>query len=544
MKAKTIVALVVVVAGLAVTGCGKPPPPMPVTLADYQRLRSEYPQDYPPGSVLVRNLTRVLDVGLTEDERLTSMELVAYLQPRGRTELDALAGVQSEAGNPRLKGVVRDYLSRVPSMPYPSDGGAAPGGVVSNAVVRRPVAVDDPRLGSERVGAVEDPRAVDGGVRPPVAPAPYDVRSQRLRELLNKGRADDLSEVVLYWAQEPSPPDEKVDAGYRGIVEKLTGKTWDEALLDAVNQPRFTARGSAIEVLGARIDQASLAQRVAAVEAPGSEAMQVMKVFASNFGYVPRTRQELLSTVRVFKACNGRVEDAAKLARQWQQESQGLDDSKGFRGQSQYRFNIRDFHLLESLAQDPGNSRTDRLSLVTELAKSLPTRRVTRPGTGVDDSLLSAAVSKMSMADLWNVWLMNEMLSSAEFRAGLRLAADKDLSDVRAAWGGLIVYNPVGKRIEIRTAAAAQRGAYDDVRYLPPQAVIDKTPLAMARVHAHFSRVNNAALAGPTRQEVQDSVVGNYSALVLTRISEREFCAFYYNPDRLVLGLGTFTFGE
>ncbi|MCY2926269.1 MAG: hypothetical protein NT031_12660, partial [Planctomycetota bacterium] len=471
MKSKTMVALVVMSACLAGTGCGKPPPPMPVTLGDYQRLRSESPQDYPPGSVLTRNLTRVLDTGLTEEERLTSMELVAALQPRGRTELEALGAVQYETGNPRLKGMVRDYLARVPSLP------AQPNVAYVDRSAYPPVQprVDrsaEPRLTNPQLGSLDEPRVSDGGTpevtpRIPTAPVPYDVRSQRLRELLTRGRADDLSEVVVYWAQEPAPPDEKVDAGYRGVVEKLTGKVWDEALLDALNQPRFAARGSAVEVLAARIDQASLAGRVAAVAAPASEALQVMKVFATYFGYVPQTRQELLSTVRVYKAYGGRVEEPAKLARQWLAESQGLDDDRGVRGQSRYRFNIRDFHILAGLAQDPGNSRTDRLSLVTELAKSLPTRRVMRPGTGVDDSLLSAAVSKMNRADLWNVWLMNEMLASAEFRGDLRLAAERDLNDVRSAWGGLMVYNPTAKRTEVRTADAVRGGVSDDVRYLP-----------------------------------------------------------------------------
>ncbi|MCY2929994.1 MAG: hypothetical protein NTV86_10965 [Planctomycetota bacterium] len=552
MKANTIMALAVAAACLTAGGCNKPPVTMPVTLIDYQRLQSENPQDYPPGNVLKLNLVRVLDTGLTEEDRLTSMEVVTYLQPRSQGDLDALATVQNEKNSPRLAAAARQYLQRVPSLPPVPDRGAT--GVASSALARR-TDPDDPRYSSDRAGSVGSYRTGtsdtgypaagtgDTTARPPTV-SPYDVRSQRLRELLTNGRADDLSEVIIYWGQEPAPPDERVDGGYRAAIEKITGKPWDEALLDAINQPRFTARGSAVEVLSARIAQPALVQRVAAVTTPNSEAMQVMKVFASQFGYVPGTRQELLSAVRVYRAYNGRLEQGAKLARQWRQESQGLDDAAGARGQRIYRFNIRDFHLLAGLAQDPGNSRTDRLSLVAELANSTPAGRPAPPVTGVETSTMSAAVGKMSMADLWNVWLMNGMLASPAFRADLRQVAERDLADTRAAWGGLIVYNALAKRVEVRSADAARTGAYDDVRYLPPQTVIDKTPLAMARIHGHFNRVNGAALAGPTRQEVQDAVVGNYCGLVLTRISDREFCAYYYNPGRLVLGLGTFNFND
>ena len=49
---------------------------------------------------------------------------------------------------------------------------------------------------------------------------------------------------------------------------------------------------------------------------------------------------------------------------------------------------------LAGLAQDPGNSRTDRLSLVTELAKTLPSRRH-RAASGVERCLRGCDTSPL-----------------------------------------------------------------------------------------------------------------------------------------------------
>jgi hypothetical protein len=239
------------------------------------------------------------------------------------------------------------------------------------------------------------------------------------------------------------------------------------------------------------------------------------------------------------------VEGAAELAKRWRGDWRAPEDAKEPQTGARYQFNIRDFHLLDGLARDPGNSREDRASLVGQLAQSsLPGRRTMRPAAGVESYLLGEAVSKMNMADLWNVWLLNEMLCRTETRSNLRKLAEADMADTTSAWGGLVTYDPALRRAELTLYRPSRAGGGDDERYLASAALLAAAPMSMCRFHAHFDRVNNSRRAGPSRQEVQEAVVGNYSALVVTRLSENEFCAYYYNPSRVVLSLGTFMFSD
>ena len=64
----------------------------------------------------------------------------------------------------------------------------------------------------------------------------------------------------------------------------------------------------------------------------------------------------------------------------------------------------------------------------------------------------------------------------------------------------------------------------------------------MCRFNCHFEKADNTKRAGPGPEEIRDAMLRNYYGLIITSVNEKVFCAHYYNPDGLVVSMGTFRF--
>ena len=211
------------------------------------------------------------------------------------------------------------------------------------------------------------------------------------------------------------------------VVERLTGQSWYQALLEAINAPGFTARGSAMEVLSQRAVPATLKRDIMDLSAR-TEAVIVLQAFIRRFDSLPSTGQEFLSMAHIHRLRPGLLASAAELHVNWRR----------FDG---YRFNIRDFHLLSRLSEDPRRSSMTRAELVSDLSRSLLRRRHVRlAALGPRDEDLSGRfdrlADRLTMADLWNLWFLNDMLSRPNIQAAVAVMADEDRADRSHALGG------------------------------------------------------------------------------------------------------------
>jgi len=458
-----------------------PVAPPPVSIQEYEDSKSAPTRPYPDRTVVLHNLRRVLDPELGQQERVESLRLVSHVGQDEPEVHDQLAAVLTdEQCSEALRAAVLDLLMK---RDHPD---------VAAHVLKML-----PRLG------------------------PRDPLKQRVLDWLARHPAPQvLAEVTKLWAREPSATTLD-EPRYRQVVERLTGRKWDRALLEGINTEGFLARGSAIAVLSARRSRDEIVRGVSALP-PKTDAMAALQYFLLRFDYLPTTRATMLTCVWLYVKDPTSFEGAARLAGEWRR-------SYG------YRFDVRDFHLVSRLARDPLRKNYPRTELILALVRALIKRQhVPRAATspvgryGFSDRL-SKHVDALTMADLWNLLLLDEMLRRPRVRRALAEVARRNQADPQTASRGVVLY----------VAGQAQAKLY------PPSYERDRIRTgrnALCRFRAHFEKPDNADRAGPTSEELQIARRDDAYGLVLTSLANGAFCAHYYNPEGIVISLGTFPF--
>ena len=467
-------------------GCGGEIGPPPHNLTEYRQYHGGQQHPYPRFVILQHNLQRVLDGQRSIEERVESLRLVDHLGGEDPSVRTSIAAILAETEAPAE--LHRAALSFLMKRDFPD--------LAAHLMKAWPAISSDDQLRQTALGWLSrnpDPRV--------------------------------LGEVVKLWAKEPSPTG-PVELRFRLVVEKISGKTWDVALLDALNTPVFFARGSAMEVLSRRLSAAHLALRVSQMK-PKTRPMLTLQFFVDRFGYLPQSREQLVSSVIILQTRRDMLPYAEQLSNNWQQNER-------------YKFDIRDFHLLSGLARDPLRQKLQRRQLTDAITDALGRRQHALNGRITSRGSFGWLSSKLTMVDLWNVYLLNEMVGRPRVQLAVRIMADGDRVDKRSRWGGLIFYE--NGQAEAKLYTPDRSVGEDDMAYVPTKRLISDGRDSMCRFVAHFEKICNGSLAGPTKQELLDAKRDNYYGLVLTSISDRLFSAHYYNPQGQVVSLGLLPF--
>ena len=468
-------------------GCVSPLPQPPRNLAELARHEGSNPRPYTPRAVLLYNLQRVTSPALPEGRRLESLRVVKKLSSAGEETGAALTAVVADGSTPK-----------------PVRHGAL-------AVL---AGLGQPGLARHVAQALRE--TDDAGFR-----------SALLEWLELNPLPEALPDVVILWAAEARPGDHD-EARFRRIVAAMSGRQWDQALLEGLNSPGFEARGSAIEVLRGRIQTDVLRERIAALAAR-TEAVRALQDFARNFAYVPRTRHELLDTVRAHLAREGGEVRTVQAAAWW-------------RTMSQYRFNIRDLYLLRHLSADPmRTARLSRVQLRLEVANAFGVRGVgaearprIRRGRVVS---LKAQMETLTVADLWNLLLLDGMFARKSTRQRFRIAADADRADRQTQWGGLVFYGSGQPQAQLYPPAD-RRG---DDSYVPSGRMLLAARNALCFFIGHFSRrLPRGEEAGPTERELALAKAKNLYGVAVTSLSAGRLNVAYFNPDGVVVDMGDY----
>ena len=462
--------------------------PAPKNLAEYSQMGRADRQRYSNETVLQFNLARVYDPELAVKERLASLAVVDKL---GLEDENALADLATLLRDPKCPTKLGRSVLRFLLKQNYSD--------LAAYVV--------PLLGELR----DDPKLRDVVVKWMKQNAPPEM----------------LAGLVRTWSAElnPAGPGEQ---NYRDTVKQITGKPWNSALLEAINTQSFTAQSEAYDILRQRVDANTLSKQIRAMAA-ASDTVRAIQAFIDSFEYLPPTGSQAKACKLIYKLRTDMLPDAAKLWADW------LVSYK-------FRFDIRDFHLLSRLARDPLRTSLNRTELVLEIGRALRRRKhlrrkfSTRAKASTDNFWLQ--VDKLSMADLWNIYLLNEMLSRPRVRASLRLMADGDLADTHSAWGGLIFYQN-GQAEATLYPPDPQAGANDQA-YQPTRRLATDGMDSLCRFTGHFEKIRNAERAWPTATELAQAKAQDFCGLILTRLTKNTFCAHYYNPAGVVVSMGTF----
>ncbi|MBN1943721.1 MAG: hypothetical protein JW849_10555 [Phycisphaerae bacterium] len=467
--------------------------PAPITVPEYKQMGGADRTRWPDNRIVQMNLTRVGNAELTGEQRIESLRLVKHLsnqQPGILSEAD-LADLSTLLREPKTpKQLHRDVLLFLLKENYPDLSPFITGQMGDQA--------GDPELHAAVMAYL-------GGNAPPQM----------------------LSGVVRSWAREReiTGPNE---ANFRKAVERISQKPWDETLLAELNSRSFDAKGEALQILRARLGIEALRKKLLNLH-PETEEMQAVQAFAEQFDYLPTSREELITTTLIYRARRNMLPDASRMSLDWT-KSYG------------YAFDIRDFHLLSRLARDPLRNNLKRTQIVLEIGQALKTRKHVAhlpetAGTDYKENFW-LQVDKLTMADLWNLYLLNEMLSRPRVQTSLRLMSDGDLADVRSAWGGLVFY--LNGQAEATLYPPDSNTGTDDLVYPPTKRLLLDGRDSLCRFIGHFEQVDNASRAGPTAAELTDASIYDYYGLILTRLDKNSFCAHYYTPEGLVISLGKF----
>ena len=478
-----------IAASAAIAGCeAHQISPPPVTVEQYEKTLSDSSADYPPRTVVLHNLRRVLDPKLAEADRVASLSLVKRLDQDAPDVRSQLTGILADEAN---------------------------GESLRLAVLEMLLGKDDPTLSQYAVRIL------------PGLKADSPVREKILAWLGRNPAPGVLAETVRLWAKEKSPTGME-EPRFRQTVERVSGKNWDQALLEAVNTPNFAAAEQAVELLVARVSQDKLRANVAALPAR-TDVVLGLQILIRLFDYFPTSRPAILGSMTLGKTPQAQLGNASSLAGDWRQNHG-------------YLFDVRDFYLLKELARDPMRKNLRRTQLILELAQSFikrphVPRKILRASGPYDFSdQLSKHVDSLSMADLWNLVIVNEMISRPQVQRALKRMADLDMEDTGSAWGGLIFYE--NGQAEAKLYPADISAGADDLAYRPSAQLLKDGRASLCRFFGHFEKVNNAGRAGPTSDELRRAAEENAYGLVLTRVTADSFCAHYFNPKGLVISLG------
>jgi hypothetical protein len=491
---KTILPILSLVVML-IFGCVEPIPKLPQTLDQYAQIQRTHPQEYAPSTIILNNTRRVLDPDLPTDDRMASLDLIAGLVgPNGKLPTE-LSSVLSQKDCPeRLR-------SRI------LGGGLAAAG--TNIGVT-PVPVRHSNVG--RLSLSELSRA-PAGLR----------RTVTLQWLVDHPRVEMLANLTKLWASEPANgPDEQL---FRQVIAKHgPGSQWYDVLLDSLNAKKFGARGSALAVLTSRGAEIGLLNRIKRMTAR-TVSVQSMQTFAKKFGYIPANGSELLACVIIRSKAKGSLDAPGLLAKVW-------------KAKYKYKFNIRDIHLLSQVATDPVRSRTSRNELIKNLVIKLARRRHVS-GAGAP---FSKQAANMTLPDLWNLTLLDEMLRRPRVTLALRILADRLRAGLNSPRSGLIFYE--GGKASAKLYPQSIDSTRGDRDHIPERELQRAGISALTHLHTRFETVYNGDRALVSKREISAANQGNYYGLVLTSIDSGTFSALYYNPDGTVVSLGLQAFGK
>lgn len=438
----------------------------PRTVRDYKAMSSRDRRRHPDALIQSVSLARVQNDELSTQRRLNALALYAYL---GQVDDDAAGELRIVANDPRQPKEVRDAIAD-----YLKKNGHAGRSAAS---------------------------ATSSGA---------------------KGIAKSLSlaEGIVQWA--PLSPTGPNETAYRTWVKEKTGTSWNRALLDALNTPRFTAPVEAMDVLQKRVDLSTLKRQILLLK-PATSAIRSLQAFAKAFDYIPPTPAAFMQVMVLYHSRRDMFNETALRAAQWQQGGK-------------YKFHVRDFHLLSRLSRDPLRDDLKQPQLIVAVGKALKKQRhLSRDGK---TDQFWAVLDKLDHADLWNIYLLHEMLARPRVQMKLRLMMNSDQADTGGEWGGLVFYQ--SGQAEAHLYRYDKHAPRNDQRYQPSRRVISDGRDALCRFvsHAHIAKDKDI---GPTAAELRDAKKGDYNGLALSRTDKDHFAAYYYTPSGAVVSLGVFS---
>ena len=494
------------------TACTPDTNPEPVNLREYQAMSKQDRLRYHPISIKNRNLARVCNDELSEQERLESLALIVsigatrdpqtgatrdMLEVSDRDDLATILHAESTSNKPHLHRAVLKYLLKVQY---------------------------------SGLGAF---------LRPLMQKSEKDPEMRKLLlSYLANNTGIDVSQIISAWAKEKTA---SYNGDYKQVLEKVTQKRWDAALIYEIAKPVDAGtsfekvgliKAQAWDILAKNVEKKTLVALVKEAQPWGRKRDQkfikALQMMINQFNYLPQNAGEFCHAVALYNRSlkhAGLVAGASELAFEWKQNYG-------------YKFQMRDFHLLSRVKRDPERKNHKQAALTRKIGRNLNARKHVKCATVKNDNFWDS-IEKLTVSDLWNIYLIDEMLSRPSILASLRRYGEIDRQTYKnSALGGLVFYDN-GKPVP--TPYFPSQNASNDLVFEPKNDLKSNSYDSLCRYIFHFEKVNNAKRAGPTKAELAQSAKEGWYGVVFSQVDADTLIAHYFTPEGIVVSLGSYT---
>ncbi|MFZ4573880.1 MAG: hypothetical protein ACOYN0_05745 [Phycisphaerales bacterium] len=194
-------------------------------------------------------------------------------------------------------------------------------------------------------------------------------------------------------------------------------------------------------------------------------------------------------------------------------------------------------------ANKPVWYNASREQLLSELSTRLAERDRVERATGfavkVRENLAHYA-PRLKWADVLSMLVLDELLASPSVRTALFEQTRLDRNDKTTEYGGLLTFGgeQAGSgRAALYPPRPGQRNG--DQKFVASDAMIAASDLALAHYHFHVQETLNGKYAGPSDGDLVYAARYGRSCVVFTSLNEDELNADFYQPDGVVIDLGT-----
>lgn len=142
---------------------------------------------------------------------------------------------------------------------------------------------------------------------------------------------------------------------------------------------------------------------------------------------------------------------------------------------------------------------------------------------------------QLSWGDLLAIDTMLQAMGDVQLAQSLFEQAERDRRDPGTEYGGVLAHDG-GSFVAIAFEPMVRR---HDLKFIPPQAMVERLYTGLAHYHFHAQRHRNRAYAGPGEGDLKTADRLGATCLVLTFIDEDRLNVDYYQPGRIVIDLGT-----
>ena len=347
---------------------------------------------------------------------------------------------------------------------------------------------------------------------------------------VEKGWKDFTPAIVRAYAQPAHGMNDAARPERTAIEAMHPGRPVEEVIFDIFANPDsgygYTQQVAAWSLLCRLRDTSALREHLVALS--GSDGLAAdLKLISEALHVLPRNKEGVLWMMHLRAPGQRKFWDVAA------RRVGALD--------AEQRDGLAMRHLGPLVHADAGVRSQTRAELARAVARRLQGREHVYKGPTFDAPLTDHPqryadwVKHLAWADLATINLVLDLFANDKIVRALFQQRDRDQIDITSEHGGVLRFTDTGP--EARAYAPLIR--VNDWKYVPSPEMMEDLYTAVAHYHFHAQRERNERHAGPGRGDMRMADAVRTSCVVLTSVANNRINVDYYQPEGVVVDLGT-----